>query len=37
VAVIGIAAVASSQGLTARSAPQQVAAVSPLDPASLSR
>lgn len=37
VAVIGIAAIASSQSLTARPAPQQVAAVSTLDPAGLRR
>jgi hypothetical protein len=37
-AVIGMAAIASSQGLTARPAPpQQVAAASPLVPASLNR
>lgn len=35
VAVIGIAAVASSQGLTAKPAPQQIAAVSTLSPTGL--
>jgi hypothetical protein len=35
VAVFGIAAVASSQSLTAKPAPQQIAAVSTLNPAGL--
>ncbi len=35
VAVLGMAAVASSQGLTAKPAPQQIAAVSTLGPASV--